>query len=85
MVSSLLGVAAFPTTGGCTASKAALEGLADSLAQEVAGFGIKVTVVQPGAFDTGFAGSATWSEPVAAYDGVREAGCAISPVAAARR
>jgi|SRR5690348_829498 len=73
MLSSLLGVAAFPTTGGYTASKAALEGLADSLAQEVAGFGIKVTVVEPGAFGTDFATSSTWSKPVTAYDGAREA------------
>jgi NAD(P)-dependent dehydrogenase (short-subunit alcohol dehydrogenase family) len=73
MLSSLLGVAAFPTTGAYTASKAALEGFADSLAQEVAGLGIKVTVVEPGAFGTDFAASSTWSEPVAAYDGVREA------------
>lgn len=73
MLSSLLGVAAFPTTGGYTASKAALEGLSDSLAQEVAGFGIKVTVLEPGAFGTDFAASSTWSKPVAAYDGVREA------------
>ncbi len=73
MLSSLLGLAAFPTTGGYTASKAAIEGLSDSLAQEVAGFGIKVTVVEPGPFDTEFATSSTWSEPVAAYDGVRDA------------
>jgi NAD(P)-dependent dehydrogenase (short-subunit alcohol dehydrogenase family) len=73
MLSSLLGVAAFPTTGGYTASKAAVEGLAESLAQEVAGFGIKVTVVEPAGFGTEFATSSTWSEPLAAYDGVREA------------
>jgi NAD(P)-dependent dehydrogenase (short-subunit alcohol dehydrogenase family) len=76
MLSSLLGLAAFPATGGYTASKAALEGLSDSLAQEVAGFGIKVTVIEPGAFGTGFAASSVWSEPVAAYDGVREAASA---------
>ena len=72
-VSSLLGVAAFPTTGGYSAAKAAIEGLSDSLAQEVAGFGIKVTVVEPGPFGTEFATSSAWSEPLAAYDGVREA------------
>ncbi|MBV9447459.1 MAG: SDR family NAD(P)-dependent oxidoreductase [Streptosporangiaceae bacterium] len=76
MLSSLLGLAAFPATGGYTAAKAALEGLSDSLAQEVAGFGIKVTVIEPGAFGTGFAASAVWSQPVAAYDGVREAASA---------
>ncbi|MGW0425455.1 SDR family NAD(P)-dependent oxidoreductase [Streptomyces sp. NPDC003015] len=72
-LSSLLGIAAFPTTGAYTASKAAVEGLSDSLAQEVAGFGIKVTIVEPGAFDTDFATSSTWSEPVSAYDDVRAA------------
>ncbi|KND23609.1 SDR family NAD(P)-dependent oxidoreductase [Streptomyces acidiscabies] len=72
-LSSLLGVAAFPTTGVYSASKAAVEGLSDSLAQEVGGFGIKVTIVEPGAFGTDFAASSIWSEPVAAYDGVREA------------
>ncbi|MFD3495839.1 SDR family NAD(P)-dependent oxidoreductase [Streptomyces sp. NPDC058690] len=72
-VSSLLGLAAFPMTAGYTASKAAIEGISDSLAQEVAGFGIKVTVVEPGPFGTEFATSSAWSEPLAAYDGVREA------------
>ncbi|MET7778961.1 SDR family NAD(P)-dependent oxidoreductase [Streptomyces mirabilis] len=72
-LSSLLGLAAFPTTAAYSASKAAVEALSDSLAQEVAGFGIKVTVVEPGAFGTDFATSSTWSKPVAAYDGVREA------------
>ncbi|MFG2727850.1 SDR family NAD(P)-dependent oxidoreductase [Streptomyces canus] len=72
-LSSLLGLAAFPTTGAYSASKAAVEGLSDSLAQEVGGFGIKVTIVEPGAFGTDFSASSTWSEPVPAYDGVREA------------
>lgn len=72
MLSSLFGLASMPTTGAYTASKAALEGLSDSLAQEVAGFGIKVTVVEPGAFATDFAASAVQSEPVAAYSAVQE-------------
>ncbi|MBT2337152.1 SDR family NAD(P)-dependent oxidoreductase [Variovorax paradoxus] len=73
MVSSLLGVAAFPTTGGYSATKAAIEGIADALAQEVAGFGIKVTVVEPGPFGTEFASSSTYAQPLAAYGGVHEA------------
>lgn len=72
-LSSVLGVAAFPSTGGYTAAKAALEGFSDALAQEVAAFGVKVTIVEPGVFGTGFAASATQSPPVPAYDGVREA------------
>lgn len=73
MLSSVLGVAAFPTTGGYTASKAALEGFSESLAQEVAPFGVKVTIVEPSAFDTGFAASSVQAEPMAAYAPVRDA------------
>ncbi|TFD33775.1 SDR family NAD(P)-dependent oxidoreductase [Cryobacterium cryoconiti] len=51
-ISSIGGLVAFPNLGGYHASKWALEGLSDSLAQEVAGFGIKVTLVEPGGFDT---------------------------------
>lgn len=36
------------------ASKFAVEGFSESLAQEVAGFGIKVTLVEPGVFRTDF-------------------------------
>ncbi|MFD0364613.1 SDR family NAD(P)-dependent oxidoreductase [Nocardia sp. GCM10030253] len=71
-VSSLLGLAAFPTTGGYTATKAAVEGLSDSLAQEVAAFGIKVTVVEPGPFGTEFNTSSAHSAPLSAYDSFRE-------------
>jgi NAD(P)-dependent dehydrogenase (short-subunit alcohol dehydrogenase family) len=54
-VSSIGGVAAFPTVGMYHASKWGLEGLMDSLAQEVAGFGIKVTLIEPGGYATDFA------------------------------
>ncbi|WP_280295668.1 SDR family NAD(P)-dependent oxidoreductase [Nocardia abscessus] len=72
-VSSLLGVASFPTTGGYAASKAAVEALLDSLAQEVAGFGVNVTVVEPGPFGTEFNSSSAYSAPLPAYDSFREA------------
>jgi NAD(P)-dependent dehydrogenase (short-subunit alcohol dehydrogenase family) len=39
------------------ASKWALEGLSQSLAQEVRGFGIHVTLVEPGGFATDWCGS----------------------------
>ncbi len=72
-VSSIGGISAFPTVGAYHASKWALEGLSQSLAQEVAGFGIHVTLVEPGGFSTDWSGpSAVRSEPIAAYDGVRE-------------
>lgn len=51
-ISTVGGVAAFPNLGGYHASKWALEGLTESLAQEISGFGIKVTLVEPGAFGT---------------------------------
>ncbi|MFD8104434.1 SDR family NAD(P)-dependent oxidoreductase [Nocardia fluminea] len=71
-VSSLIAIAAFPTTGGYTAAKAAVEGLSDSLAQEVADFGIKVTIVEPGPFGTEFNTSSAYSAPLSAYDSFRE-------------
>jgi len=56
-VSTIGGVAAFPELGGYHASKWALEGFSESLAQEVAAFGIKVTLVEPGPFGTDWGGS----------------------------
>ncbi|MGW4669266.1 SDR family oxidoreductase [Streptomyces sp. NPDC004324] len=52
------------------ASKWGIEGFMESLAKEVAGFGIGVTIVEPGGARTGFrtAGSRL-AEPLAAYDG----------------
>ncbi|GAA1649961.1 SDR family NAD(P)-dependent oxidoreductase [Actinoplanes couchii] len=51
-VTSEGGVRAYPGIGAYHASKWALEGLSESLAQEVAGFGIHVTCVEPGAYAT---------------------------------
>lgn len=73
MVSSLLGVASFPTTGVYSASKAAIEGMADSLAQEMAAYGIKVSIVEPGPFGTDFAASSVYSQPLPAYEQLHEA------------
>jgi NAD(P)-dependent dehydrogenase (short-subunit alcohol dehydrogenase family) len=56
-ISTIGGIVAFPTLGGYHASKWALEGMTDALAQEVAGFGIKVTLVEPSGFATDWAGS----------------------------
>jgi NAD(P)-dependent dehydrogenase (short-subunit alcohol dehydrogenase family) len=72
-VSSIGGVTAFPNIGAYHASKWALEGFSQSLAQEVADFGIRVTVIEPGGFRTDSGGSsARHATPLPAYDGVRE-------------
>ena len=73
-VSSIGGVNAFPTVGLYHASKWALEGFSQSLAAEVAHFGIKVTLVEPGAFATDWGGaSAQHAKTLPAYDGARAA------------
>ncbi|TDD24766.1 SDR family NAD(P)-dependent oxidoreductase [Nonomuraea diastatica] len=51
-MSSAAGLIAMPLGGAYHASKWALEALNETLAQEVADFGIKVTVVEPGGFAT---------------------------------
>ena len=67
-VSSIGGISAFPLVGAYHASKWALEGISQSLAQEVAGFGIHVTLVEPGGFSTDWGGSsAKHSEDIPAY------------------
>jgi NAD(P)-dependent dehydrogenase (short-subunit alcohol dehydrogenase family) len=72
-VSSIGGVQAFPTIGLYHASKWGLEGFSQSLAGEVAGFGIHVTIVEPTGYTTDWSGpSAVHAKPIAAYDGVRE-------------
>jgi NAD(P)-dependent dehydrogenase (short-subunit alcohol dehydrogenase family) len=73
-VSSLGGITAFPAIGAYHASKWALEGFSQSLSQEVAGFGIKVTLIEPGGYTTDWVGpSAKRSEEGPAYADVREA------------
>ncbi|NJP88551.1 SDR family oxidoreductase [Nonomuraea sp. FMUSA5-5] len=73
-VSSLGGLAAFPTLGLYNASKWALEGMSEALAQEVGPLGIHVTIVEPGPYGTDWSGaSAVRTEPIAAYEPIRRA------------
>ena len=73
-VSSIGGVNAFPTVGLYHASKWGLEGFSQALAAEVKGFGIHVTLVEPGGFATEWGGpSAKRATPLPAYDGARAA------------
>ncbi|GAA6129771.1 oxidoreductase [Halopseudomonas sabulinigri] len=53
-IASIAGVMGMPGASLYCASKFAVSGFSEALAQEVAGLGIKVTVVQPGAFQTDF-------------------------------
>jgi NAD(P)-dependent dehydrogenase (short-subunit alcohol dehydrogenase family) len=73
-VSSIGGITAFPGIGAYHASKWALEGFTQSLAQEVAPFGIHVTLIEPGGFSTDWAGpSAVRSDENEAYAEMHEA------------
>lgn len=53
-ISSIAGMRGRAGTSLYSASKFAVEGFSEALAQEVAAFGIRVTIVQPGAFRTDF-------------------------------
>ena len=66
-VSSIAALRTAPGSGYYAASKCALEGLSEGLRMETAPLGIKVMVVEPGAFRTDFAGrSLTQSSTVIA-------------------
>jgi len=72
-ISSIGGVNAFPNIGLYHASKWGLEGFSQALAQEVADFGIHVTIVEPAGFATDWAGpSAKRARPIDAYQGSRD-------------
>ena len=71
-VSSGLGITAIPLMGFYCATKWAVEALHESLAQEVKAFGIKVTLVEPGAYATEFAKAAKISDGMKTYEGLRK-------------
>ena len=78
-VSSIGGISAFRGVGLYHASKWALEGFSQSLALEVAPFGIHVTMIEPGGFSTDWSGSsAVHTTSLPAYDGVRETAAAAA-------
>lgn len=57
-VSSGLGITSLPLIGFYCATKWAVEAMHEALAQEVKAFGVKVTLVEPGAYATDFGKSA---------------------------
>lgn len=56
-ISSVAGLVSLGGFGAYNATKFAVEGLSEALAQELSGFGIKVTIIEPGPFRTDFHGS----------------------------
>jgi NAD(P)-dependent dehydrogenase (short-subunit alcohol dehydrogenase family) len=72
-VSSVAGLVAVPTAGIYEATKFAIEGFAEALAAEVSAFGIRTTLVEPGAYATDFLSgtSLKTAEPMAIYNKVR--------------
>ena len=70
-MSSMGGRFTFAGVGAYSATKFALEGWSEALSKEVDRFGIRVLIVEPGAFQPrsfNGAGALLISEPIAAYD-----------------
>lgn len=70
-ISSIAGIAPMAGSGLYAAAKSALEGMSHALAQELAPLGIRVTVVEPGAFRTDFLSDSSRQETrqcIADYD-----------------
>lgn len=69
-MSSMGGRFTFPGVGAYSATKFALEGWSEALSKEVARFGLRVLIVEPGAFRTSFNGPGALliSKGIPAYD-----------------
>ena len=76
--SSLAGCRSFPSLGYYSATKFAVEGLSDALAQEVEPLGIKVMVVEPSGFRTDWAGRSAQESKEQIPDYAATAGAARS-------
>lgn len=59
-VSSFLGLVTLPVLGVYNASKYAVNGLSETLATEVKGFGIKVSLIEPNGFSTDWSGASAF-------------------------
>ncbi|MEK8197911.1 SDR family oxidoreductase [Lysinibacillus sp. FSL M8-0134] len=71
-ISSIGGLITGPMSGVYSASKFALEGLSEALAQEAAHFGIKVTIVEPGGYWTNLYLKMGFTTQKLEYDSIRE-------------
>jgi NAD(P)-dependent dehydrogenase (short-subunit alcohol dehydrogenase family) len=76
-VGSMGGTLTFPGGGAYHASKYAVEAISDALRFEVRGFGVRVSLIQPGLIRTGFAGAVAHNlaqpTPESPYAGFTEA------------
>jgi NAD(P)-dependent dehydrogenase (short-subunit alcohol dehydrogenase family) len=68
-ISSLGGQLSFAGFAAYSGTKFALEGMSEALADEVRPSGIKVLIVEPGAFRTSLFGNISASAPIAEYEG----------------
>jgi NAD(P)-dependent dehydrogenase (short-subunit alcohol dehydrogenase family) len=66
-VSSMGGRVGFPGGSLYHAAKFGLEGFAEAVSQEVAGFGIKTIVIEPGSIKTGFMSNIRWTPELDEY------------------
>ncbi|MCI2420385.1 SDR family NAD(P)-dependent oxidoreductase [Saccharopolyspora sp. K220] len=72
-VSSMGSAGGFAATGLYSAGKAALDAMSEALAMEVERFGIKVTILQPGGYETDlFTSGLTQTAEIADYAPLRE-------------
>jgi NAD(P)-dependent dehydrogenase (short-subunit alcohol dehydrogenase family) len=62
-LASVAGRTVFPESGFYAATKHAVEALSEALLQETVTFGVRVRVVEPGSFDTGFLARAARESP----------------------
>jgi len=67
-MSSMGGQMSFSGFSAYSGTKFALEGMSEALAEEVRPLGIRVLIVEPGAFRTSLWASSSTSAPIAAYD-----------------
>jgi NAD(P)-dependent dehydrogenase (short-subunit alcohol dehydrogenase family) len=71
-ISTVGAVGTMPTLGLYNAAKWGLEGWTEAMAAEVAGFGVRTTIVESGAIDTEWAtGSMRFATPAPVYDDLR--------------
>lgn len=69
-ISSIAGRVGIPAQPMYCASKWALEGMTESLAHDVAAFGVRVSIVEPGVTRTGILGKSEAAPDPTAYDAV---------------